>query len=322
MKTKLLLFFIAFSGLAAAQDKKVYLDSTYLPTDEGNHVYYRIIKNYYKSQSTYNILQYYKTGELESEQTSTVKDFIKNKGTAVSYYTNGNKKCVINYDDKGYREGECLFWYETGKPKFEGSFVKTIQKKNGFDITESKLKITNFWNTENKQTASNGSGEYTDDGFFDYLSNTSVSTGSIIDGYKDGVWSGRDDKRGITFTETYSSGKIISGKSIDKSGNEYTYEEAFVVAAAKGGITQFYKFIGRNFITPSNVTGQVTIITRFVVKSNDEIGKMENIKSGGKAADAEAFRVILAFNGFTAAKYRGITIDSEFTLPITIQSSE
>lgn len=321
MKIRFLFFFILLSTIAVAQERKIYLDSTYVLTDEEHQVYYRIIKDFDYDKRLYPVLQYYKTGELESEQYSTSKERVTRTGIATSYYQNGTKKMITTYNE-GFKEGKCLFWYENGKPKFEGSFVKTTQKKDGMDIPLIKLRINNFWNTENVQTATNGNGQYTDDGYFDYLSNTSVSTGTIVDGYKDGTWTGKDEKKGITFTETYSNGKPISGKSIDKNGNEYTYENPFVIAEAKGGMKQFYSFVGKNFNTPEDITKKVTTITRFTVTTQNVITKIKNINSGGKKADDEAIRVIMAFNAFTAAKYRGMPIDSDFTLPITLQAAE
>lgn len=322
MKIKLLFFFIVLSAMATAQERKIYLDSTYVVTDEAHQVYYRIIKDFDFDKRVYPVLQYYKTGELESEQSSTSKERVIHTGTATSYYKNGNKKVVITYDEKGFKDGQCLFWYENGKPKFEGSFVKTRHQKNGIDALECNLRIDNYWNSNNEQTASNGNGQYTDDGFFDYLSNSSTSTGAIVNGYKEGIWTGKDDRRGITFTETYSNGKTISGKSIDKNGNEHIYEEAFVIAQAKGGMKQFYSYVGKNFNVPENITKRVTTVTIFTVTTQNQITGIKNITSAGEKADTEAIRVIMAFNDFTAAKYRGISIDSQFTLPITLQAVE
>lgn len=215
-----------------------------------------------------------------------------------------------------------MFWHENGQPKIEGSFVISTYKKDGNEVKEPKLKIDSYWNTDNLQMVTNGNGQYTDYGFFDYLSNTSISSGSIVNGYKDGFWTGRDDKRGITFTETYINGKVTIGKSIDKQGNEYTYDQAFVNAKAMGGMDLFYRFVGANFRIPENLKSRVTVFTIFTVTTQNQIVKIRTLSSAGKEADNEAIRVILAYNAFTSAKYRGLSIDSEFTLPITLQTIE
>ncbi|MGL2962251.1 hypothetical protein ACSVH2_00345 [Flavobacterium sp. RSB2_4_14] len=322
MKSKFLLFFIFISSITIGQDKKVYLDSTYIPTDEINQVYYQIIKDYKRDKPEYDVFQYYKTGELESERTSTSKDFLKNKGIAISYYKNGNKKNTITYNDKGGKEGKVLFWYENGQPKFEGCFLILTNNKDGEEIKETKLRVDSYWNQDNLQTVTNGFGQYTDDGFFDYLSNISISSGNIENGFKNGVWMGKDDKKGIIFTETYINGTLTNGKSIDKNGNQYTYDQAFVIAKAMGGMKLFYTFLGVNFKVPENIKKKVTVYTIFTVTSENQITKIRILSSAGKEIDDEAIRVIMAYNSFTSAKYRGMPIDSEFTLPITIKGQE
>ena len=322
MKTNYLLFFILISTVTIAQDMKVYLDSSYVPTDEIHHVFYQIIKDYNRDKPEYNVVQYYKTGELESERTSTSKDFVKNKGIAISYYKNGNKKNTITYNDKGGKEGKVLFWYENGQPKFEGCFVILTNMNNSEEIKETKLRIDSYWNPDNLQNVTEGVGRYTDDGFFDNLSNTSISSGTIANGFKNGVWIGKDDKKGIAFTETYINGTVTTGNSIDKNGNQYTYDKAFEIAKAIGGMKLFYTFIGINFKVPENIKKKVTVFTIFTVTKENQITNIRILRSAGREIDKETIRVINAFNSFTSAKYRGMPIDSEFTLPITIQAQD
>jgi antitoxin component YwqK of YwqJK toxin-antitoxin module len=325
MKTKLTLLFLLVAELFFAQgpaDKKVYLDSTYTITTKDKHVYYRIVKNYMKELPEYSITQYYKSGEKESEGISTSKEYLKHKGVYTSYYQNGNKKTDIRYDETGYENGYCMGFYENGENKFEGVFITTTAKKEGFEQIVPKLRITNYWNKDKVQTVTDGNGDYLDDGYFDNLIKNSVSYGKLVNGFKDGIWTGLNEQLRITFAENYTNGKLLEGKSIDKSGNEYPYGEINLLAKPMGGIASFYKFVGKNFNTPENLKSKVTVITKFTVTTDNKLANVENINSVGKEADEEAIRVIKAFNNFTCAKFRGLNVKSTFTLPITMYATE
>ncbi len=76
----------------SANDKKVYLDSTWNETTQDNYKYYRIIKDYYLEEDLYVINDYYKTGVLQMQGTSKTKDYVSKEGVFIFYYENGKKK--------------------------------------------------------------------------------------------------------------------------------------------------------------------------------------------------------------------------------------
>lgn len=325
MKTALILFLLLFSKTLfgqAGNDRTIFLDSTYIVTNFEEHVYYRIVKDYNQDKSEYYVTQYFKSGEKESEGISTLKDVLKQKGLYTSYYRNGNKKSELNYDETGYKIGYCKGFYENGKNKFEGSFVKSTYQQDGLDMTESTLKVDNYWNEYEVQTVQNGIGDYSDDGIFDALENKSISSGKLINGIKVGVWSGRNEKLGITFSEYYTNGKLIEGRSIDKNSNEYSYNEIATFARPAGGMKVFYSFISKNYKVPENLKSKVKVITKFDVTTENKITNLKNISSGGKEVDEEAMRTISKFNSFVCAKFRGVKVKSIYTLPITLQGSK
>ena len=302
-------------------DKIIYLDSANVVTDEPHHVYYRIVKDYKLDKPEYYITEYYKSGKKESEGISISKEVLRRKGVYTSYYEDESKKVIVTYDDKGYKDGNCVFWYQNGDVKFEGVFIKSTYKKDGLDTTESALKITNYWDINKVQTVINGNGDYKDDGYFDYINNHSISSGKLINGYKDGLWTGRNDKLGITFSENYTNGKLISGKSTDSNTREYGYDAIAINAEPKEGIRGFYKYIGKNVRVPENIGGG-KIYIQFTVTPKGDVVNAEIMKGLRADIDQEIIRVVSNYKDFNTAKFRGISVKTNYTLPITIQATE
>ena len=81
----------------SANDKMVYLDSTWNETSQGNHTYYRIIRDYYSDQKEYKVLVYFKNNQLKKESTLSGKDGGSPNGEEINYYENGKKQSTITY---------------------------------------------------------------------------------------------------------------------------------------------------------------------------------------------------------------------------------
>ncbi len=119
MKTKLILFFLLFSKILSAQsgnDKIVYLDSLWKETSKDKHFYYRIIKDYYSEKPEYRFETYYKSGKMEIEGNSEIKDYFLRIGLIKEYYESGSIKSESTYE-KGRQTGKQTLWYENGVKK-------------------------------------------------------------------------------------------------------------------------------------------------------------------------------------------------------------
>jgi antitoxin component YwqK of YwqJK toxin-antitoxin module len=325
MKTKFLLAFLLFTELILAQhttDRKIFLDSTYNVTSEATHVYYRIVKEFRPNLPQYLATQYYKTGEKESEGISTSQDVLKEYGIYTSFYKNGNKKSIITFDDHSAKNGECMYWYENGDLRFEGQYIKSVTKLTKGDKSDSTLSIKNYWNSDKIQTVTDGFGDFTDDGNFDNSDTHSVSSGKVGNGLKNDVWTGSNTKLGITFTENYINGKIISAKSIDKNGSEFLYTEVEKRPEPIGGMKVFYSYIQRNFKIQDDIRGMTTVTTQFTVNSIGKISDVRNIGGSGKKSNEEAIRIISEFRSFEPGKFRGIDVDGILTIPLTFYGEQ
>lgn len=316
---KIIFVFLLFTKVVLGQNlnnKIVYLDSTYTECSQENFKFYRIIKDYYLDQKFYQFTQYYDSDKLESEGISTNKDFFVGKGEATSYFENGTKKSIINYDD-GHKSGKCVYWYENGVKKLEGEYILTEdEKKNIVSI----LKINNYWDDENNPKVVDGNGFYTDEESKEKSKKPVItSSGAILNGFKEGNWIGSDRMNKFTFEETYKEGILISGVSTDENGEKHHYTIMNVKPEPKDGMNSFYSFIAKNFNQPENLKVGGKIITSFIVDKEGKITSLKTVKSLQPDADAEAIRVLKKFDGFTPCMSRGIKINCYYRIPITIQ---
>lgn len=272
---------------------------------EGNHKYYRIIESYDSQRGLYKIKDYYKSGILQMEGNSKTDDLFTYEGEFIYYYENGNKKEIVNYN-KSKRIGKFEQWHENGNKKTEGEY---FESKNGI---QNSLKINQYWNPDGKQTVTNGNG------YLEDIDEKHSDSGSYKNGFKEGIWKGVYNKN-CKYTETYKEGKIISGISTDENNKEYEYDELENKPEPKGGIQNFYKYIGKNFKIykgDENVKG--TIIIAFIVDKDGQIVEPQIVQSLKQSLDDEAMDVITSFKKWIPGKQRGQYVRVKHQIPITL----
>ncbi len=107
---------------------------------------------------------------------------------------------------------------------------------------------------------------------------------------------------------------------------EEDVDQIFVVveenAQPKGGISQFYKFVGENIKYPAQarrmqVEGRVYI--EFIVGRDGKISEAFAVKGIGAGCDEEAVRIIMSSPPWNPAKQRGKPVRQRMVLPITFK---
>jgi antitoxin component YwqK of YwqJK toxin-antitoxin module len=304
------LFFLPF--IIFSQDinqKKIYLDSLWKETTEGNHKYYRIIESYDSQKELYKIKDYYKSGVLQMEGNSKTTDAFSKEGEFVFYYENGNKKSTANYNKNRFI-GNSEQWYENGTKKSEGEY---FESKRGLS---SDYKLYQYWNPEGKQMIIDGNG------YYEEIDENHSDSGNIKNGFKEGTWKGEYKKKG-KYTEEYKKGQIVSGVSTDEDNKEYKYTVLESKPEPKRGVQDFYKFIGKNFTIPKeyeNLKGK--IVTTFIVDKDGTIVDPKNILSINETLDQEAIRVITSYEKWIPAKQRGQYVRVLYSIPITLAGTQ
>lgn len=261
------------------------------------------------------------SGKIESKGLSKSNEYFDKIGEITSYYENGNVKS-LKYHKEYYPEGKCTFWHENGTKKAEGEYIIFAPNKEFKDYKNSKLKIVNYWNSNNLQKVINGEGELEDDGFIDFFDSRSVCSGKIKNGYKNETWTGTSKNPNIQFTEIYEDGELVSGTSIDANNQRYNYKKVIEQAKPEGSVDYFYKYIQNNFIQPEdkNFKGGKLLI-KFDIDILGYISNVRIAKSLTPETDNHAIKLIENFEKFIPAEFRGVKVNSSYTLPIVLQGN-
>ncbi len=288
-------------------DKLIYLDSISQPTKSNDYVYIRVIKDSKLPLKSYTVQEYYRSGEIRMEGTSTNNTGNSKEGILTYYYKNGNKKSLTNYV-KGRENGIDLEWYENGSKKLESEYIEDRKK-----LTATH-KIIQFWDANGVQKVMNGNGLFEDKDEYEY------SKGEIKNGYKEGFWEGSIKNLQITYKETYKNGKLISGESVDKNKVTYNYTEIESKPEYKSGIMNFYHYVSKNYRMP-NVQGlNGKVYVTFVVDKNGKIVDPKVLRDLGYGTGEEAIRILKNCDDWIPGIQRGIKVRCSYSLPITIQT--
>ncbi len=291
-----------------SNDKTVYLDSLWQETSQGNHKYYRVIKDYYTEKDNYKIVDYYKNDKPKKEYTRNGKDGGAPIGEETSYYENGSKLKVVFYD-KGRPTGKTTSWYENGNIKEEGEYT------GNFEQAGKHYKMNQFWDENKNHLIVDGNGVYM------YKSTDYVETGNYLNGFKDGNWEAKNLRGKTSNIEKYDSGKFVSGTIFFADNTKKEYLEIETRPQPKKGMQDFYSFIGKNFsltkeAKKNNVKGKIFV--QFVVDKEGQIVEPKVIKGLGYGLDEEAIRVLLKYGDWIPGEQRGRKVRCKYSMPIAI----
>lgn len=289
---------------AVAQDKTVFLDKFYRPVAEGEHVFYRVIKDYDKEQSSYQVRTFYVSGVLREDATVLSKDGMQYEGQVIRYFDNGQIEEINSYR-LGKRAGMFKSWYPDGKKKMEA-----VYPADGDGVQRV---IQKFWNASNEMTVVDGNGNYvSDDGVF-------FEEGQIRNGIKEGEWKGGFHQDGFTYVEEYAGGNLIKGVSTDTKGKTYPYDALELKPEFPGSAEEFYKYIGKSLKVPKKLDKEGRIILSFVVTPEGEVSEIKVVKGLDEKLDQEAIRVLSKSKKWKPAEQRGIPVRCSYMLPILIR---
>lgn len=292
-------------------DKIIYLDSIWTPTSKGNHKYYKIIKDYHLDKKEYKNYVYYKNDKLKEETTINGKDGGLPIGEEINYYENGNKEKIVNYIN-GRPTGKTVCFYENGNIKEEAEYT------SNYNETGKSYKLNQYWDENKNHLIVDGNGIYSCGNNKDY-----TETGKYKDGFKDGIFEGKDFKKNTSYIEKYENGKFISGTKTFADKTKTEYMEMEKRPFPKKGMQDFYSFIGKNFSytkesIKNNIKGKIYL--QFVIDQDGEIVEPTIIKGLGYGLDQEAIRVLLKYGKWIPGEQRGEKVRCSFSIPLAIQT--
>jgi antitoxin component YwqK of YwqJK toxin-antitoxin module len=310
MKLKLLfiLFFVLTSSQCSWSQNvyTTYLDSTFTKVTKQDYAYYEIVRNYYDLIDEYTIELYYKSGQLKRTGVSSGRDTHRYNGYVTSYYEGGTMQEKVFHKD-GLPLNTHESWYENGLKRDQGVYVIDSSSKN----MNRTLRIDQYWEENGTQLVTNGEGIYHE------KSNTISLKGTLKNGFKKDIWTGKDIRYKLTFKENYRNGNFISGISTDKDSVQRAYEKIMVNAAPKNGLQHFYGYVGRKFNT-RNSKYYGKIVLNFVINKDGDAENLIVYRSVNSELDNEAIRVVKAYKNWKNAVYRGIAVRQLYSLPILL----
>ena len=112
-------------------------------------------------------------------------------------------------------------------------------------------------------------------------------------------------------------------ESIPPPSNDVVFNVAGITEKPEfpGGMEKFYKFVANNFQTPtvSNLKGKVYVI--FIVEKDGSLTNTQILRDIGHGTGEEALRVIKLSPKWIPAQKDGVPVRVQYSLPITIMSS-
>ncbi|RTY77725.1 regulatory sensor-transducer, BlaR1/MecR1 family protein [Flavobacterium sp. LS1P28] len=87
-----------------------------------------------------------------------------------------------------------------------------------------------------------------------------------------------------------------------------------------GGISEFYKFVGNNFKTPTQPNLKGKIYITFIVEKDGSLSDIKNIRDIGFGTGEEAIRVLKICPKWIPGKMNGVPVRVMYSLPITLHS--
>lgn len=322
MKKLTFLFLAVFSILSVSAQKK---QNIYFLKNGGAEVklkdsadYIRVIEEPDSGEKHFNIKEFYADGSKKLiGRISSFEPRVIYEGVIASYHKNGMKKSTINYK-KDVRVGMAYFFFEDGKLKKQLEYLNkdSIDKKSTSKSLETPFKLI-------YQVDSSGI-VYVKDGNGHLIEHTKTEKDSLIeegdykDGFKEGVWKGKFVSGKSSYVETYTDRKFVSGtNTVGDQIVEYNVLEK--APEFKGGVNEFYRYLGRTIKYPkeaytNGITG--TVIVNFNVEKDGAISDAKVDKPVFASMDKEAIRVVMASPKWTPGMQRGVPVRVKYNIPI------
>lgn len=124
---------------------------------------------------------------------------------------------------------------------------------------------------------------------------------------------------------TKTMAQKTSNKTDVKEKDLYVLEDVEKLPEFPGGITEFYKFIGKNFKMPAEagknkIEGKAYM--EFIIEKDGSLADIKTLKDLGYGIGDEAIRVLKLSPKWVAATQQGKAVRVKYSLPITIQTDK
>jgi TonB family protein len=317
------LLFLAFPLMA--QNKKnisFFKENGVQVSTQDSTTYIRIIEKSDSSKNSFVLKEFYPNGKLKTlGNISSFEPTLKYEGNLATYRLNGTIESNVNYKN-GNKIGFAFYFFENRQVKKEVEYLANPSQQpmfSNFDYSNFKL-ISQFDSLGNAQVK-DGNGYVKEVNFID--GEMFFEEGKYTNGFKDSLWVGHYASGKSSYQEIYVNGKLTAGKNkiLDVV---YNYTIANNPPKYKGGIENFYRFIGENMRFPEEAARfnlQGTVIVSFTINKEGNIEDVEIIKSVGPSLDQEATRILLLSPKWVPGSLKGVPVRVRYDIPISFKLS-
>ncbi|MFY7888222.1 MAG: energy transducer TonB [Spirosomataceae bacterium] len=237
---------------------------------------------------------YFSNGQVENvKKTANIK---------TEYFPNGRIKKINHL--LGDNQQKEIDWYPNGLV----AAVKLIDIK-----LKSSVQYTSVWDTLGKQLLGSKAS------IVKFFEADEIQEGYIQNGFKQGIWHGKNKVGKIIYREQFNEGVFLLGETyIGK--DTVNYKEVEIEPQYKEGLRAFSKYLAMNLKYPAKaqkqaVTGKVYI--EFTVCTDGTLCDFNVLKGLGYGCEEEAVRVIKQSSGnWKPAIVRGKSEKRKITMPI------
>lgn len=124
---------------------------------------------------------------------------------------------------------------------------------------------------------------------------------------------------------TKATAQKVSNKADVKDKDLYTMANIEKLPEFPGGLTEFYKFIGKKFKMPAEAQKnklEGKAYMQFIIEKDGSLSDIKTLQDPGYGIGDEATRVLKLSPKWTAATQEGKPVRVMYSLPITIQSNK
>jgi len=253
-----------------------------------------LIQVYYdkdwKEISSFEEAVYYRMGTRDSlnRWQGTVRDFYKAGAIQMKgSYKDGLRNGVfIYYSDHHTYSSAGRYEMEYPAGKWE-QFHWNGTKESEVFYSPAYYART-MWDSTGGQQVANGFGEYKR-----WHNNGVVAEqGQIMNGRREGYWSGFHDDGRPYYKELYRDNRLISGRAEDKGGRRYQYDGLSEIPVPVEGLSHYQRYLERSMRYPAGETKHGTVKVLFNVGADGSMWDFVILKSISPACDQEAIRLV------------------------------
>ena len=257
-------------------------------------------------KTLFRVSEYYPNGKMRLLGSSITNNLnLKFQGSKVTFFPNGHKLSITNYDN-GIAVGDILEFYPSGKFYSKKSLTKNAKG-------ETELLYEDCNDSTGVVLAENGNGKWLE--FNDDFSK--VTEGQVTNGNKSGNWIRKVSDSSISVTP-FENGRERSTAYYYKSAKD-NYAALRKVPSFPGGLEAFGAFISKTILYPKDARElkiQGKTIISFTVEKDGTLTDFKVMQSASESLDNESLRVMKLSPKWIPATVDNKPVQVEFSVPI------